>query len=614
QGLIPYDEKDAPFFFGREKETRLIAANLFASPLTLLYGPSGVGKSSVLRAGVAHHLRRRGDLLVVVFNAWHGRPLEDIKTAVAKVAPPAGRKKLKVTRDSPLAEYLGAHAAQLGRRLMIILDQFEEYFLYHSQDDAFAVEFQHAVMRADSPVSFLVSLREDALARLDRFKGRIPILFDNYLRIDHLDRAAGRAAVEKPVEKYNRRPGAKGRPVSVEPALVEAVLDQVATGQVNIGGAGQGVVKDGATAARIETPYLQLVLTRLWEEEKRKGSRRLRLKTLDGLGGAEKIVRTHLDTAMDALSTDKQTVAAAVFHYLVTPSGTKISHTVSDLAEYAKVPQKQLATVLEALLGGEVRILRGVAPPPDQPDAPRYEIFHDVLAAAILDWRSRYVKKQEQAEAVKKLRRERAEAKKRDAEQRRELKQAQALAKEQKRRVEEQARAAERLGRLNAKMDAERKRANEQAELARKRHAALQRVIAAIPDTKLREELTRTHLINVEKRLTGEQKRRKVVLQKAAGGSKMARVRSPEQFGMKLWENGATLRVRFMDGEPAVHERVKKFASEWTKYANLRFAFGAAPDAEIRVSFRGAGSWSYVGTDALGVPPGSPTINFGWLT
>ena len=75
QGLIPYGEDDAPYFFVFEKEARLIAANLFASPLTLLYGASGVGKSSVLRAGVAHQLRQRDDLLVVVFNAWQRNPV-----------------------------------------------------------------------------------------------------------------------------------------------------------------------------------------------------------------------------------------------------------------------------------------------------------------------------------------------------------------------------------------------------------------------------------------------------------------------------------------------------------------------------------------------------------
>ena len=57
KGLMPYDEADAPFFFGREAEAEIISANLMASRLTLLYGPSGVGKSSVLRAGVVRRLR-----------------------------------------------------------------------------------------------------------------------------------------------------------------------------------------------------------------------------------------------------------------------------------------------------------------------------------------------------------------------------------------------------------------------------------------------------------------------------------------------------------------------------------------------------------------------------
>src|SRR5580698_4604891 len=51
-GLTPFTEEDAEFFFGRERERRIIAANLRTSRLTLLYGSSGVGKSSVLRAGV----------------------------------------------------------------------------------------------------------------------------------------------------------------------------------------------------------------------------------------------------------------------------------------------------------------------------------------------------------------------------------------------------------------------------------------------------------------------------------------------------------------------------------------------------------------------------------
>ena len=69
----------------------------------------------------------------------------------------------------------------------------------------------------------------------------------------------------------------------------------------------------------------------------------------------------------------------------MTPSGTKIVHTVPDLAEYAEVPESELAPVLEALAAA--RILRPVDPAPGE-TTPRFEIFHDVLAPAILDWRA----------------------------------------------------------------------------------------------------------------------------------------------------------------------------------------------------------------------------------
>lgn len=82
----------------------------------------------------------------------------------------------------------------------------------------------------------------------------------------------------------------------------------------------------------------------------------------------------------------------------------------------------------------------------------------------------------------------------------------------------------------------------------------------------------------------------------------------------KLWKPGRTLRVRFLDGDLAVQQRVQSFAQEWSTYANIHFAFGNDPNAEIRISFRQAGSWSYIGTDALSIPKNQPTMNFGWLT
>ena len=58
RGLAAFEdsELDALYFFGRERDTEIVVANLIASRLTVLYGPSGVGKSSLLLASVARAL------------------------------------------------------------------------------------------------------------------------------------------------------------------------------------------------------------------------------------------------------------------------------------------------------------------------------------------------------------------------------------------------------------------------------------------------------------------------------------------------------------------------------------------------------------------------------
>jgi WD40 repeat protein len=421
QGLTPYSEDDAPYFFGREKEARLIVANLFASPLTLLYGASGVGKSSVLRAGVVHQLRKRDDLLVVVFNAWQHHPLTDLIQEISYRADLADHRawseavrQLPQDRTPSLTDFLEICANKLERRLLIILDQFEEYFLYHSHNDEFGTEFPKAVKQSNAPVSFLISIREDFYAKLDRFEGRIPTLYDNYLRIEHLERAAARVAIEKPIEEYNRLHSSGPKRFSLEPELVQAVLRQVETGQVILGESGRGVVEATKPSeddeTQIETPYLQLVMTKLWDEEIAQRSGRLRLQTLNDLGGAENMVRCHLDAVMSGLLSQEQQIAARIFHYLVTPSGTKIAYSAADLAGSANLEEHEVVRVLEKLAHGDIRIIRPVDAPVDRPAAVRYEIFHDVLAPAILSWRTAYVQAQERDEAQRCAEEERRQA------------------------------------------------------------------------------------------------------------------------------------------------------------------------------------------------------------
>lgn len=83
------------------------------------------------------------------------------------------------------------------------------------------------------------------------------------------------------------------------------------------------------------------------------------------------------------------------------------------------------------------------------------------------------------------------------------------------------------------------------------------------------------------------------------------------------WEPGITLKVKFMDGSPAKWEKVKRYAMEWTRYANINFAFftpsdPTPPGPTIRISFQRQGHWSLIGSQAAHRNPAVPTMNLNY--
>jgi WD40 repeat protein len=355
KGLAPFDDSDADalLFFGRDRDSQIIAANLVASSLTVLFGPTGVGKTSILRAGVAHRLRREAGVDVVMQSAWTSDPVLALRRALDRA---------------------------MGEEVFLVLDQFEEYFLYHDGDATFVEELAEVTRR----VNVLIGIREDALARLDAFKATLPNLLSNRLRLDHLDREGAREAILGPTRRYNVLV-TEDRRIDIEDALVSTVLDEVATGRVDLGAAGRGGVDAPQTPDRIEAPYLQLVMSRLWEVETDRGSRVLQVETLRELGGSSRIVEDHLEHAMAELSPREKDAAAAMYNFLVTPTGTKIAHRVRDLAGYADITAEEADSVLRALAAE--RIVRASS---ENGAGTRYEIYHDVLADAVTAWRTRH--------------------------------------------------------------------------------------------------------------------------------------------------------------------------------------------------------------------------------
>jgi hypothetical protein len=409
RGLEPFAEEHWPYFFGRDDDRDLITANLIGSRLTILYGPSGVGKSSVLDAGVGHHVNEdlaeesraevgHPEFALAVFRSWRDDPIPGLLTvvrgAVERVAGCAPAVADSAAKGS-LGDALHAMAEAAGLTILLVLDQFEEYFLYHPDDlgtGSFADQFPELVHRPNLRIHVMISIREDAVSKLDRFKGRIPGLFESTLRIDPLEREQARQAITRPLDTYNREHELVANPIRFEPTLVDAVLEGVKTGAIELEFAGRGRLDPAAGSGReakeqakrpVEAPFLQLVMTRVWDEERRLGSRLLRLRTFQDLGGAGGIVRKHLDEVLGRLVWSDRPVAEEALTYLVTPSGTKIALEPSFIAEKTGYSTERVGAVLERLAAPDCRVVRKLESP--EQSATRYEVFHDVLARVVVD-------------------------------------------------------------------------------------------------------------------------------------------------------------------------------------------------------------------------------------
>jgi len=410
-GLVPYTEEDAAFFFGRNDEKRVVAGNLRSSRLTIVYGSSGVGKTSLLRAGVVHDLQAavletartrpaQAPFAVGVFSSWRDDPLRELMATIhrAAVAALGGGELPSWGPGGPIEPTLRLWTERV-RTLLVVLDQFEDYFLYHPEGDDFGRELVAVANEPNLRLNLLFAIREDAWAKLDRFEGKIPHLFANYIRVEHLSRAAARDAIEGPIDEWNRR--TEGDPYRVEPSLVEAVLDAAAVGGLAPSAARSVLDAEPET---VEAPFLQLVMQRLWAATVAAGSHELTRATLERLGGAQQVVENHLLDALGALTPSERVVAAKVFRYLVTRAGTKIAHSAADLAEWTGQTEPDVTAVLDKLCRPESgRILRRVPPPATAEEATRYELFHDVLAEPILEWRRNFEQEQARRAAVRRL-------------------------------------------------------------------------------------------------------------------------------------------------------------------------------------------------------------------
>jgi tetratricopeptide (TPR) repeat protein len=237
-GLASFTEETQSFFHGREDEVAELARRVQRKLLTVLFGQSGLGKTSILRAGLVPRLRGQGYCPVYVRIAYGNEapePAEQIKEAIARTARRAGEwTQAGVAADGEsLWEFMHHRDDVLqdaeGRPLipLLIFDQFEEIFTLAQTDDfgrARAARFitdladlvenrppqslearletdDSAAERFDfarSDYRVLIALREDYLAPLEGLKGAMPSITQNRLRLAPMTGTQALTAVMKP--------------------------------------------------------------------------------------------------------------------------------------------------------------------------------------------------------------------------------------------------------------------------------------------------------------------------------------------------------------------------------------------------------------------------------
>ncbi len=345
-----YEAKDEAVFFGRRPEIQKLSSLIHAHRLTLLYGASGTGKTSLLLAGAVPRLERAEPPYEPVYVRAFEDPALAIRRAVRRRLPGAG-----LPQDSSLVDYLDAATQALERTLVIILDQFEEFFIRLSPEfrAAFIAELGALVDAHDLPVKVVLSLREDWLASVEEIEKRIPEVFRIKMRLLPLTRDQACQAVTAPAERLG---------VSYEPALVDRLLDDL------MGGGGAAVMP----------PQLQLVCDALYDGLG-PGERRISLAAYEGLGGARGVLRQYLEDELARLGGDDRALARAALEELVTSQGTKAVKGGDELAVALGVDAAEVEPVLDKLV--RARLLRPVERA--EGAARAYELAHEYLIAEI---------------------------------------------------------------------------------------------------------------------------------------------------------------------------------------------------------------------------------------
>lgn len=388
-GLLAFREADQNFFAGRRAETESLFRIVMRERLTVLFGLSGLGKSSILQAGLFPLLRREGIFPIYIrldFSAPNPDLIGQVTAAIARASADADIEAPAARLDDSLWEYLHRTDNDFWTRRnrpvlpLLVFDQFEEIFtlgrggqrlpatealidqladIAEGRPPARLKAAVDANPEAAKAFSFtrhdykiLLSIREDFLPELEMLRPRAPSIALNRFRLQRMN---GEAALEA---------------VSLSPHLVSRdVAERIVR---FVAAAAEG--SEPLLALEVEPALLSVICRELNERRKTAGESRITSAVLEG--SHEQVLTEFYERSMADLA---PSVRSFVEDDLLTPSGYRDSVALENALSRTGVTRDAVdALVARRLVRRE-----------DRGGVERLELTHDLLCGVVRASRDR---------------------------------------------------------------------------------------------------------------------------------------------------------------------------------------------------------------------------------
>jgi WD40 repeat protein/class 3 adenylate cyclase len=324
KGLEAFQPQDAEFFFGREELVADLAERLAQSSFLAVVGPSGSGKSSVVRAGLvpaiwsgAHGLTSRDWKVVIMTPGAH--PLEELAVRLATERGVSPGTVLDDLRREPHNFCLAVRQLLLDQspdaKVVLIIDQAEEAFTLcrdESERRTFIELLAHAA-EEDAQTVVILSLRADFYGHCAAYPSLAALVQDHQALVGPMREGEIRRAIELPAAKAR---------LTLEPGLASRILEDL----------GQ------------EPGSLPLLSHALLETWSRREDGTMTVRSYVDSGGVRGAIARTADAVYEQLDPEQQQVARRIFLRLAEPGrGTEDTRRRASLGELLPGGDEQAA-------------------------------------------------------------------------------------------------------------------------------------------------------------------------------------------------------------------------------------------------------------------------------